>query len=116
MLSKEVPPMPAENEPPAPAVNPQQDIPPAMMRTELERQRQDTKRLLNDLAAAIAKSAGHVGRRAGSAAGHAAQYVQEHRVGEMVTGLGRFIRRHPASTLAGAVLAGFFVGRALRNR
>lgn len=109
--------MAADNEPPVPAAKPQQqDIPPAMMRTELERQRQDTRRLLNDMASAIAKSAGHVGRRAGTAAGHAAQYVQEHRVGEMVTGLGRFIRRHPASTLAGAVIAGFLVGRALRNR
>jgi ElaB/YqjD/DUF883 family membrane-anchored ribosome-binding protein len=108
--------MPAENEPPAPAVNPQQDIPPAIMRTELERQRQDTKRMLNDLASAIAKSAGHVSRRAGTAAGHAAHYVQEHKVGEVVSGLGRFIRRHPASTVAGAMVAAFLIGRALRNR
>ena len=100
-----------------------QEIPDARMRTELEKQRETSRRLLNDLASALYKSASHVRNRAGGAVasaarrtGHAAQYVQERYVREMVKGMGRFIVRHPASSLATAVVAGFVVGRALRNR
>lgn len=48
--------------------------------------------------------------------GYAAQYVQEHYLREMVTGLGRFVRQHPAPSVAAVLLAGFLAGRALRNR
>ncbi len=95
------------------------EIPVAVMRRELERERQTSRRLLNELAAAISRSASHAGDAMASAArrtGYAAQYVQEHYLREMVTGLGRFVRQHPAPSVAAVLLAGFLAGRALRNR
>ena len=112
--------MGTENQPPLPAAGyPPADIPPASMRTELEKQRQVTARLLGDLGSAITRSARQVRRGANSAArrtGHAAQYVQEHYVRDWVAGLGRLVRKHPASSMAVVVLAGYAVGRALRRR
>ena len=111
--------MGTENQPSIPASHPQPDIPPASMRTELEKQRETSARLLSDLACAISRSAGHVRRGAGSAArrtGHAAQYVQEHYMRDMATGLGRFIRRHPAPTLVAAILTGYVAARVLQRR
>jgi ElaB/YqjD/DUF883 family membrane-anchored ribosome-binding protein len=105
------------------ASQPPPEIPVSSMRTELEKQRQTSRRLLNDLGSAIYKSASHVRNRAGGAmasaarrTGNAAHYVQEQYLREMVTGLGRFIRRNPAPSLAAVLIAGFLVGRALRNR
>jgi ElaB/YqjD/DUF883 family membrane-anchored ribosome-binding protein len=99
------------------------EIPVSSMRSELEKQRQTSSRLLNDLGSAIYKSASQVTNRAGGAmasaarrTGHAAHYVQEQYLREMVTGLGRFIRRNPAPSLAVVLIAGFMVGRTLRNR
>lgn len=115
--------MGSENQPIDTSSQPQAEIPVASMRRELELQRQTSRLLLNDLAAAIYRSASHVTTRAGGAmasaarrTGHAAQYVQEHYLREMVTGLGRFIRRHPAPSVAAILIAGFVAGRALRNR
>lgn len=115
--------MGTENQPIHTGNRQQAEIPVASMRSELERQRQTSRRLLNDLASAIYRSASHVTNRAGGAmasaarrTGNAAQYVQDQYLREMVTGLGRFIRSHPAPSLAVAILAGVVVGRALRNR
>jgi len=112
--------MGTEDQPSVPAASrPLPDIPPASMRTELEKQRQVAARLLRDLAAAFARNATQVRRGAHSAArrtGHAAQYVQERYMRDWAAGLGYFVRRHPASSVAAMVLAGYFVGRALRRR
>ena len=115
--------MGTENQPFDTASQKAAEIPVSSMRSELEKQRQTSLRLLNDLASAIYRSASQVTNRAGGAVasaarrtGSAAQYVQDQYLREMVTGLGRFIRRHPAPSLAAAVIAGIVVGRALRNR
>ena len=115
--------MGSENEPIHTTSQQPAEIPVSSMRSELEKQRQTSRRLLNDLASAIYRSASHVTNRAGGAVasaarrtGSAAHYVQDQYLREMVTGLGRFVRRHPAPSLAAAVIAGVVVGRALRNR
>jgi ElaB/YqjD/DUF883 family membrane-anchored ribosome-binding protein len=111
--------MGTESQPLLPSAGQTAELPPASIRTELEKQRQTSARLLQDMAAAITRSAGNVRRRADSAArrtGQAAQYVQERYVREMVTGAGRVIRRHPAASLTAVVLAGFLIGRSLARR
>ena len=107
-----------ENQPLHAAVN-RPEAGPSSVREGLEQQRQTSARLLNELAAALSKSAGSVSERAAAAArrtGQAAHYVQERYLKEAATGLGRFIRRHPASSLLVAVIAGFAVGQAIRRR
>lgn len=111
--------MPEEEQPIDAGGGAQAEMPVAVMRRELERERRTSRRLLNELASAISTSATHAGGAMASAArrtGHAAQYVQDQYLREMVTGLGRFIRRHPAPSIAAVLLAGFLAGRALRNR
>ena len=79
---------------------------------EFEEQRQRSARLLDDLATAIAKSASGCARRTG----HAAQYVQEHYVKDAAGKVARFIRLHPAGSLAGAVVVGYAAGCLFRKR
>jgi ElaB/YqjD/DUF883 family membrane-anchored ribosome-binding protein len=43
-----------------------------------------------------------------------ASYLKEHDTGEMVDDLERYIRQHPMQAVAGAVAAGFVIGRILR--
>jgi ElaB/YqjD/DUF883 family membrane-anchored ribosome-binding protein len=43
-----------------------------------------------------------------------ATYLKEHDTGEMVDDLERYIRQHPMQAVAGAVAAGFVIGRILR--
>jgi len=44
----------------------------------------------------------------------AAGYLHEHSTDEMLADVERYVREHPTQSLAGAVFAGFLLGRALR--
>jgi hypothetical protein len=55
-------------------------------------------------------------RSAAGSVQRAAQYVQDHSVKDILSGLDRAARRRPAIAIGVAVLAGFLVGRAFRSR
>jgi ElaB/YqjD/DUF883 family membrane-anchored ribosome-binding protein len=44
----------------------------------------------------------------------AATYLREHDTEDMVGDLEKYVKAHPTTALAGAVVAGFFIGRMLR--
>jgi ElaB/YqjD/DUF883 family membrane-anchored ribosome-binding protein len=44
----------------------------------------------------------------------AATYLREHSTDDMMGDMERFVREHPAQAVAGAVIAGFVIGRVLR--
>jgi ElaB/YqjD/DUF883 family membrane-anchored ribosome-binding protein len=44
----------------------------------------------------------------------AAGYLREHNTEDMVGDLEKYVKAHPTTALAGAVVAGFFIGRILR--
>ena len=95
-----------------PAANPHD------LQTELDQSRESAARLLEAFARKLGSVAGRVplGRGAAVSVGRAARYVQHHSVRDMAAGIGRIVRRHPAPSIALAVVAGFLVGRALRSR
>jgi hypothetical protein len=90
-------------------------VPDRQMLAELERQRQSSAKLMNTLATRLAAFAS-MGTRAAGNAQRAAYYVQSSSPKELVTGLERWIRRRPGSSLLAAAAAGFLIGRALRRR
>ena len=83
------------------------------MQVELDRSREHSARLLDDLAQKI--GAKRAVRGAAGKVHRAAHYVQAHSVKAVVTGIDRTIRSRPASSIAVAVLAGFILGRAWRG-
>jgi ElaB/YqjD/DUF883 family membrane-anchored ribosome-binding protein len=44
-----------------------------------------------------------------------ADYVREHDVQDMITGIGDFVRRYPGRSLLAAAAVGFLVGRSFRS-
>jgi hypothetical protein len=44
----------------------------------------------------------------------AAGYLREHNTEDMIGDVERYVKAHPTTALAGAVVAGFFIGRVLR--
>jgi ElaB/YqjD/DUF883 family membrane-anchored ribosome-binding protein len=44
----------------------------------------------------------------------AAGYLREHNTEDMIGDVERYVKAHPTTALAGAVVAGFFIGRILR--
>jgi len=82
------------------------------LQAELDRSRESSIRLLDNLAAKIGAN-----RAVQSAAGsvhRAAHYVQAHSVKEMATGMEQVVRRRPAYSIAAAVIAGYLLGCVLR--
>jgi len=87
-------------------------VTPARLQAELEVEQRKTARLLHDFAQALYSSAGRVPRTVSQAA----HYLQGHSVKEAATGAGRVIRRNPSAAMLAAVVAGFLIGRAIRQR
>lgn len=81
---------------------------------EVEKSRESAARLLDSLAHKV--GANRTVRRAATEVQRAARYVQAHSVKDVATEIERAVRSRPASAIAVAVVAGFFVGRALRSR
>ena len=81
---------------------------------EVERSSESAARLLDNLAQRIGASPAV--RRAASEMQRAAQYVQAHSMKDVAIEIDRAVRGRPAAAMAIAVVAGFFVGRALRSR
>ena len=82
------------------------------LQAELDRSRESSIRLLDNLASKIGAR-----RAVQSAAGgvhRAAQYVQAHSVKDMATGIEQVVRRRPASSIVAAVIAGYLLGCVLR--
>ena len=81
---------------------------------ELEKSREAAARLLETLAQKIGVAPGM--RGAADGVQRAAQYVHAHSVRDVIGGIEKAARRRPAYAVAIAVVAGFFIGRALRSR
>ena len=54
-------------------------------------------------------------RRAADRIDGAAQYLRDHEVKDMMSGVESFIKEHPAQALLGAVVVGFLAGRSMRS-
>jgi ElaB/YqjD/DUF883 family membrane-anchored ribosome-binding protein len=81
---------------------------------EVERSRESAARLLDSLAQKL--KAERAVRSAATGVRRAAQYVQEHGVKDVATGIDRVVRQRPAAAIAIAIVAGFLFGRSLRSR
>ena len=91
---------------------------PHNLQSELEQARLSSARLLEAFAQKLGAASARMpfGRGAADTFERAARYVQGHSVRDMAAGMGRTVRRHPAPSIAVAVVAGFLVGRAIRSR
>ena len=54
-------------------------------------------------------------RRAADRIDGAAQYLRDHEVKDMMSGVESFVKEHPAQALLGAVVVGFLAGRSMRS-
>jgi ElaB/YqjD/DUF883 family membrane-anchored ribosome-binding protein len=54
------------------------------------------------------------GEAAASTMEKTATYVREHSTNEMLNDVETYVKEHPAQSVAGAVVAGFLLGRILR--
>jgi len=82
------------------------------LQAELDRSRESSIRLLDNLASRIGAK-----RAVQSAAGgvhRAAQYVQTHSMKDIAAGVEQLVERRPACSIAAAVVAGYLVGCAIR--
>jgi ElaB/YqjD/DUF883 family membrane-anchored ribosome-binding protein len=84
------------------------------LQAEVEKSRESAARLLENLSRKIGAS--RAMRTAATSVQRAAHYVQAHSVRGVATGIDRAVRTRPAASIAIAVVAGFFIGRALRPR
>jgi len=91
---------------------------------KIDEQRRPAADRLESAASALHEKAGSLpgGERvAGMAHGAAdkmratADYVRDHDVSDMVSGVGSFIQRYPAQALISAVAIGFLIGRSFRS-
>jgi len=87
-------------------------VPDDALQSELDKSRESSTRLLDNLAAKI--GARRAVRSATGGIERAAHYVQGHSVKEMATGVEQVVRRRPAYSIAIAVIAGYLLGCALR--
>jgi ElaB/YqjD/DUF883 family membrane-anchored ribosome-binding protein len=87
---------------------------PEDLQSELEKSRESAARLMENLAKRIGAS--RAVRNAANGVQRAAHYVQEHGWKDVAGGIDRAVRRSPGASILIAVVAGFFVGRALRPR
>ncbi len=117
--------MPGHEDPslPRPIAVPAESTTPQKISAEIEQHRLSSARLLDSFAQRLgataargSRGAGEAVRQAASNVHRAAHYVQANYMRSMATGVERFIRRRPAPSIAVAVIAGFFIGRALRSR
>ncbi|HEY1340521.1 MAG TPA: hypothetical protein VGF59_23575 [Bryobacteraceae bacterium] len=81
---------------------------------EVERSRETSARLRDTLARKL-KIAPAV-RQAANGVQCAAQYLQEHSVKDLASGLDRAVRQRPGAAILAAVAAGFVVGTVIRRR
>jgi ElaB/YqjD/DUF883 family membrane-anchored ribosome-binding protein len=87
---------------------------PEHMQADLEKSRETSARLLDNLARRI-----RANRALSGAAGgieRAARYVRGDALGKAAAELDRMVRRRPLYSIAIAAAAGFVAGRALRSR
>ena len=78
----------------------------------------DTANALKDSACSIRDAGEAVGEMADNAAAkldHSAEYVRDYDLGGVLVNLRKMIRHNPAGFVAGALVAGFLVGRAARK-
>ena len=54
-------------------------------------------------------------RRAADRIGGAAQYLRDHEVKDVMSGVETFVKDHPAQALLGAAVVGFLAGRSMRS-
>ncbi len=87
---------------------------PEDLQSELDKSRESAARLMENLAKKIGAS--RAVRNAANGVQRAAHYVQEHGLKDVAGGIDRAVRRRPGASILIAVVAGFFVGRALRPR
>ena len=92
----------------APAQNPEQ------LQSELDKSREVSARLLDNLAKKIRLNPAV--RGAASGLGRAARYMRGETVRNATAGLDRVVRERPFYSIAIAAVAGFLIGRALRSR
>jgi len=82
------------------------------LQAELDRSRESSVRLLENLASRI--GAKRVVQSAAGSVQRAAQYVQAHSVKDMASEVEQAVSRRPAYSIAAAVIAGYLLGCALR--
>ncbi len=87
---------------------------PVQMQSELERSRETSARLLDNLSRKIRYNRALRGAAGGIE--RAARYMRGENMRKATAGLDRLVRKRPLYSIAAAAAAGFLVGRALRSR
>jgi ElaB/YqjD/DUF883 family membrane-anchored ribosome-binding protein len=87
---------------------------PQELQSELDRSRESSARLLDNLARKVGGN--RAVRSAATGVNRAAHYVQVHSARDVASEIEQLVRRRPGYSIAVAVAAGFLVGRALQSR